>query len=560
MRLSSLLRQTSFRQQVNISFTVCMMILTVCLSLASSWQGGIRLRDIAVTQGLRVAESLASQSKLALIYESAANTAATVSATLAFPDVVQVEIRDVQGRAVVNTLARDAGRDVDPDAAQLQPALHQGRSFMESETGEVWRFVAPVTAVRGGSPFDTVEHTEELLGYVRVVQSKNTLIRTRLDILSANLGISFFFMAVFLPVVGRLMTRLSRPLGLLADAMNRAKKGEADVQTRIGGPRDIVDMARIFNGMMGALNERERELRQARDEAVNSARINAELAATVSRVNAELEADNAARLQAEATVRELNAELEQRVARRTAELEAANRELDAFSYSVSHDLRAPLRRIEGFGEMLVADYADRCDERGRHYIDRMRAGARDLADMIDSFLKLSRATRGELALERIDLSALAGDIVAQLRDKTPERDVTVGIQPEILVEGDRRLLKIALENLLDNAWKYTRGTAEASIAFGASSENGRMVYTLRDNGAGFDMRYSERLFTPFVRLHRQEQFEGVGVGLVTVQRVIARHGGRVWVDAEPGKGATIRFTLWEGKEIDGEGQNPAGRG
>jgi len=552
MRLSSLLRQTSFRQQMNVSFAACVAMLAIFLSLAGSWQGSSHLRDMGIAQGQRVAENLASQSKLALLYESAANTVTTVGVTLAFPDVIQVEIRDAAGRAVVDTGTEDIAHDIDADAGKLLPVLHLGRSFVESESDKVWRFVAPVVAVREGSPLDGVEHTDELLGYVRIVQSKDTLIRTRLGIFAANLGVSFVLTLVFLLVVRLLTARLTRPLGDLASAMKRAKQGETDVQARIDGPKDIVHMAQIFNSMMLVLHDRERELLQARDGAMHSARINADLASTVSRVNAELETDIAARLKAEAEVRVLNAELEQRVMRRTAELEAANHELDAFSYSVSHDLRAPLRRIEGFGELLIADYADRLDERGRHYIDRMRAGSHDLAEMIDSFLKLSRSTRGELVVERIDLSVLARDIIGHLRDRSPERCVSVEIHSDMAVEGDRRLLKIALENLLDNAWKYTRLTADAAISFGVSAEDGQCVYSVRDNGTGFDMRYAERLFTPFVRLHRQEQFEGTGIGLVTVQRVIARHGGRVWITAEPGKGATIYFTLWEGRRTNGE--------
>ncbi|MDR3437461.1 ATP-binding protein [Telmatospirillum sp.] len=268
--------------------------------------------------------------------------------------------------------------------------------------------------------------------------------------------------------------------------------------------------------------------------------------------NAQMERDIVARFHAEREVVRLNAILEQRVKQRTFELEAANEELAAFAYSVSHDLRAPLRRIEGFGQILVQEHAEHLDEQAVHYLDRMCAGAKDMADMIDSFLKLSRSTRGELAIETLDLSAMAAETVHRLREKTPDREIDVVIEPGLTVEGDRRLLGVVLENLFENAWKYTRKAAHPSITFGADQQDGKVRFHLRDNGTGFDMAHAKRLFSPFVRLHRPEDFEGTGVGLATVQRIIVRHGGRVWADAQVGVGATFYFTCWEKGTNDGQ--------
>ncbi|MTJ84259.1 MAG: two-component sensor histidine kinase [Telmatospirillum sp.] len=265
----------------------------------------------------------------------------------------------------------------------------------------------------------------------------------------------------------------------------------------------------------------------------------------LAEANARMEQDIVARFQAEREVVRLNEILEQRVEQRTRELEAANEELAAFAYSVSHDLRAPLRRIEGFGQILASDYSADLDDRARHFIDRMCAGAKDMADMIDSFLKLSRSTRGELTIERLDLSAMADDVVGRLREKNPGREVEVTIDPDLSVEGDRRLIGVVLENLFENAWKYTRKTSSASIRFGRGNGKERDHFAIRDNGAGFDMAHAKRLFAPFVRLHRSEDFEGTGVGLTTVQRIVARHGGRVWAEAAIGSGATFHFTCWE---------------
>jgi signal transduction histidine kinase len=270
--------------------------------------------------------------------------------------------------------------------------------------------------------------------------------------------------------------------------------------------------------------------------------------ADLRQVNADLAADIVARREAEAEIIRLNGALEQLVRQRTAELEAANKELQAFSYSVSHDLRAPLRRIEGFSRILLEEYAAKLDERAHHCLDRIRNGTREMADMIDSFLKMSRSTRNELIVETVDLSAIAATVLGDLADKDSERHVRSEIAPGLVVHGDKRQLVVVMTNLLDNAWKYTRRTDDAIIAVGSVEVDGKTAYFVRDNGAGFDMAYVARLFTPFNRLHRPEDFEGSGIGLATVQRIVARHGGKVWAEGEPGRGATFYFTCVEGGE------------
>jgi PAS domain S-box-containing protein len=238
-----------------------------------------------------------------------------------------------------------------------------------------------------------------------------------------------------------------------------------------------------------------------------------------------------------------NAELERRVDQRTKDLQSAISELEAFSYSVSHDLRTPLRTIDGFSQALLEDFGSRLDMTGRDYLQRVRAASQRMGDLIDDLLQLSRVSRVELKRETVNLSSQAGEVVAALRRAEPGRDVTVEIEDGIVVEGDGRLLRLALENLLDNAWKFTRHSKEARIEFRASQEEGRTLYLVRDNGAGFDMAHAAKLFGPFQRLHSASEFEGNGIGLATVRRIVQRHGGEIWAESAVERGATFFFTL-----------------
>ena len=247
--------------------------------------------------------------------------------------------------------------------------------------------------------------------------------------------------------------------------------------------------------------------------------------------------------QAEAEVRHLNADLEQRVEQRTRALAAANRELESFSYSVSHDLRAPLRTIDGFSQILLDEYATKLDATGRSYLDRVRAGSQRMAKLIDDLLELARITRRDPQIRACDLTALALDIAGELAVADPEREVRVEVASGMVVAADAGLLRIALDNLLRNAWKFTSLKAGAMIEVGCAEAADGRTYFVRDNGVGFDMAYVNKLFGAFQRLHSESEFQGTGIGLALVQRVIRRHGGQVWVEAEPDLGATFYFTL-----------------
>lgn len=249
------------------------------------------------------------------------------------------------------------------------------------------------------------------------------------------------------------------------------------------------------------------------------------------------------KLRVEEEIRKLNLELEQRVIERTRQLEATNRELESFAYSVSHDLRAPLRSIDGFSKALLEDYERSLDEEGRDYLRRVRSATQRMSGLIDDLLVLSRVSRLEMRNDEVDLSALAKEIAAELQRQEPERKVTIAVQPSMTARADASLLRIVLQNLLQNAWKFTSRADNARIEVGTTEPGG---YFVRDNGVGFDMAYAGKLFGAFQRLHDDAEFPGTGIGLATVQRIIHRHGGEVRAEAEVGKGATIFFTLGAG--------------
>jgi PAS domain S-box-containing protein len=249
------------------------------------------------------------------------------------------------------------------------------------------------------------------------------------------------------------------------------------------------------------------------------------------------------RKQAEDEVRRLNAELEQRVVSRTAQLEATNRELEAFAYSVSHDLRAPLRAIDGFSAMVAEDAAEHLTAADVEHLQRVRDAAQRMGLLIDDLLGLSRTASRDLIVASVDLSSLAEEVLAELRREQPEREVDIVIAPHLRADADTTLLRMILVNLLGNAWKFTSKHETARIEVGVSEANGECIFFVRDDGAGFDTRYAGNLFGAFQRMHSASEFEGTGIGLATVQRLVTRHGGRVWAEAEVEKGATFYFTL-----------------
>lgn len=296
--------------------------------------------------------------------------------------------------------------------------------------------------------------------------------------------------------------RISRPiLDLAATAKSVTEDKDFSVRAKSESRDEIGQLVETFNEMLARIQEQNEELQKSRDE------------------------------------------LEQRVIERTAQLENANKELEAFSYSVSHDLRAPLRSIDGFSQAILEDYSDKLDAEGQADLRRVRAATQRMGQLIDDMLDLSRVTRAKITREQVDLSALVRAVGAELQKAEPERKIDFTVAEGLTAEGDPRLLRIALENLLRNAWKFTGKHSRAKIEFGMTQNNGNSAYFVRDDGAGFDMAYANKLFGVFQRLHAMTEFNGTGVGLATVQRIISRHGGRVWAEGEVEKGAIFYFTL-----------------
>jgi signal transduction histidine kinase len=300
-----------------------------------------------------------------------------------------------------------------------------------------------------------------------------------------------------------------RPALLLKEAAERFAKGDFKARALLGDRTDEFGALRDeFNNMAESLEAHVAELESARHE-----------------------------------LHLLNTELEERVRRRTAELEASVQELDAFSYSVSHDLRSPLRAIDGFSLALQEDYSNALDEGGRDDLRRVRHAAGRMGHLIDGLLRLSRLSRQEMRRSDVDLSGIAREVAESLQEIEPDRQVAFQIAPGVRGKGDPELLRVVLENLIGNAWKFTSKRDAATIEFGAIEANDQVTYFVRDNGAGFDMAYASKLFGAFQRLHGQEEFPGTGIGLATAARIVRRHGGRIWAAGEPDRGATFSFAL-----------------
>jgi signal transduction histidine kinase len=375
---------------------------------------------------------------------------------------------------------------------------------------------------------------QELVLYRRIVSDKEILgtvyLRTDYEMLQRvrdYIGIAFAASAVAMLVALFMSAQLQRivtdPVLAIA-AIARDVVQQQDYSRRASKMSDdeVGVLVDSFNGMLAEIERRTGALEVS---------------------NAALGDQVAERSRAEREILRLNAELEDRVRERTAQLESANRELEAFSFSVSHDLRAPLRAIDGFSQALLEDFPKDVPEEAQRYLSRIRTATLRMGQLIEDLLNLSRVSRSMLDLAQVDLSELARQVMNNIRQHEPQRDVDVSIWDGMSVQADPRLLRAAFENLLGNAWKFTGKTANPRIEVGVLRDRDLQVFFVRDNGAGFSMEYADKLFSPFQRLHSANEYSGTGIGLATVQRIVRRHGGRIWANASVGNGAAFYFTL-----------------
>jgi signal transduction histidine kinase len=331
--------------------------------------------------------------------------------------------------------------------------------------------------------------------------------------LAATAVVGFIVLLVLL--VGAL---INEPILALSRAATIAAEGKLDTTLPVSGPKEIARVAEEFNRMVAVRHEKEMEIKK----------LNAELENRVQERTAELEKTNTTLMA------------------RSKELETANKELEAFCYSVSHDLRAPVRTIGGFTKVLIEGYSHQLDESGKDYLDRTGRAVERMTELIDDLLELSRISRSKLVCTDVDLTALAKDVTSELKASAPERPITFNLEPGLVAHGDAGLLRVLMENLLGNSWKFTRRHEAPRIEFGKEQSRGATVFFVRDNGAGFDMKYANKLFGAFERLHSPGEYEGHGIGLATVQRIVHRHGGHAWGEGRPGEGAIFYFTLSNG--------------
>jgi signal transduction histidine kinase len=445
----------------------------------------ISIRDGIVYNLSMQAQIVGFNSTSALLFNDSHSAEITLSGLSAWPSIVSAGINTLDGRPFA-TYRRGQGSQV-PGTPAIAPGEMETHRFNRSEVVLARRIVFQ------DKPTGIVYIQSDLEGLkVRLAQY--------LGVAAVVLVTSLLAVLLISPVFRRAIAEPIVHLAETAQIVSRDK--DYSVRATPTGNRDELSvLVDDFNGMLSQIQERDVALQQG------------------------------------------HYDLEQRVEARTKELATTNRELEAFSYSVSHDLRAPLRSIDGFSQALLEDYAGKLDSTAQDHLQRVRRAAQRMSALIDDMLNLSRVTRSVMRREKLDLSAVAKSVAAELQEAEPGRRVEFVIENDLNAVGDSQLLRAAMENLLRNSWKYTSAHPCARIEFGKSQQNGKRPFFVRDDGAGFDPRYVDRLFGAFQRLHTATEFPGTGVGLATVQRIIHRHGGEIWAEGEVEKGATFYFTL-----------------
>jgi signal transduction histidine kinase len=442
----------------------------------------VSYRRVMVTELTARAEILAANSTAALAFQNHDDAREVLSALETAPSARAAALYDEHGELFATYPA-----DAIPGFVPHRPEAPGHRFY-----GAYLVLTRPV--LHEGRPVGTIYLRSDLQALADRLRVHAIVV---LLAIGGSIGVAFL-------LSNWLQRWVSEPVHTLVEA-TRGVSERRDYSIRVaeGSDDELGSLAQSFNQMLGEIQRRDTEIRQ------------------------------------------LNAGLERRVAERTAELEASNKELEAFSYSVSHDLRGPLRAVDGFSRMLLTQARDRLDERGQRHLEQIRDAAGHMGQLIDDMLNMARITRADMQKGRVDLGALGREIADGLKRSQPQRRAEFVIPEGLVVHGDSHLLRVALDNLLGNAWKFTSKHPSARIELGRQADNGSRAFFVRDDGAGFDMAHADMLFKPFKRLHRQSEFQGTGVGLATVQRIFERHGGKLWAESAVERGATFYFTLGE---------------
>ncbi len=499
--------KTSFRVRLFAGITALILIVSSGFAFLLFYQQYQTQLDKRKTEGSLMAKLLARDVRLAVFSGNRDEILQSARGIMSLPDVQSVEIFNREG-LLIGRLANPYRQDISYSVfSELIPGLLNRQLEEHLIVGRHW----------GGDP-------EAAIGSVKVtVDESRAEARLNKTIFMALLA-TMLFLAFGILAAFKLAKSMSRPIAQLSACATALKNGDDSVRASIETSDELGDLAQSFNSMIEAIRMRTKDLEEALEELY-----------------------------------QLNVALEDKVQKRTDQLEGANRELESFNYSASHDLRAPLTRLAGFCDALREEYAEKLDAQGIHYIDRISATGEQMSRVLAALLTLYQVQQREMTPRSLDLSELVSAVAASLRQREPERDVSFIIQESVMIYGDMKLIWLALENLLGNAWKFTKGRSDARIEFGKMEKNGDTVCYIRDNGAGFDMAYYEKLFQPFQRLHNNDEFQGTGVGLAIVQRIISRHGGRIWLESSEGVGTTCYLTLPKGPEEHGAGLKGAGR-